>query len=119
MELDINLYYDDKNPDNNIIENPLHLFTQEIELALKVAPNELAGFRYNMDLEKYVFNQYLSLKDIQEEIASFISNYCSQAKNFQYEITAELMELDNEKFLYILAKVKQGSEYITQKFLLA
>lgn len=117
--MDINLYYDENNPENNVIENPLHLFFQEIELAIKTAPQQQFGFRYSIDLQKYVFNKYLSLNNIADEISLFISQNCESASLFQYEITAEVLELEGNSFLYILAKVYQGDDYLTQKFVLA
>lgn len=117
--MDINLYYDDVNPDNNIIENPLHLFMQEIELAVKTAPNQIWGFRYSLDLQKYVFNQYISLSEIGDEISGFITKYCGSSGLFPFNITAELMELEGNKFIYIKATIQQGEESLTQKFLLA
>ena len=117
--MDINLYYDDENPDNNVIENPLHLFMQEIELAIKTAPNQIWGFRHTLDLQKYVFNQYISLSDISDEISNFITKYCNSSSLFPFTVSAELMELNSDKFIYIKTTIQQGEESLTQKFLLA
>lgn len=120
--MDINLYFDENNPENNVITNPLHLFIQEIELALKTAPGELWGFRYNLDITKYVFNQYITLNKIEEEISSFISNFCEHSYMFPFNIEVELVDIDNTAILYIKATItninSSDKEKITQKFIL-
>lgn len=120
--MDINLYFDENNPENNVITNPLHLFIQEIELALKTAPRELWGFRYNLDITKYVFNQYITLNKIEEEISSFISNFCEHSYMFPYNIEVELVDIEDTTILYIKATITNVSssdkEKITQKFIL-
>jgi hypothetical protein len=120
--IDINLYFDNENIENNIITNPLHLFIQEIELALKIAPMELWGFRYSLDIVKYVFNQYITLNKIEEEISSFITNFCEHAKYFPFNIMAELIEVENVTILYIKSEITNvtstDKEKITQKFIL-
>lgn len=120
--IDINLYFDNENIENNIITNPLHLFIQEIELSLKTAPMELWGFRYSLDIVKYVFNQYITLNKIEEEISSFITNFCEHAKYFPFTIMAELVEVENVTILYIKSEITNvnstDKEKITQKFIL-
>ena len=120
--IDINLYFDPDNPENNVITNPLHLFIQEIELGLKTAPNELWGFKYNLDITKYVFNQYITLKQIEEEISSFIAKFCEHSYMFSYSVMAELVEINDTLILYIKASITNinspEGEQITQKFIL-
>lgn len=120
--IDINLYFDNENIENNIITNPLHLFIQEIELALKTAPMELWGFRYSLDIVKYVYNQYITLNKIEEEISSFITNFCEHSKYFPFTIIAELVEVENVTILYIKSEITNvnstDKEKITQKFIL-
>ena len=65
--VDLNLY-ESSNINENIINSPLHLFFQEIELAIKIAPEEIWGVIKGIDLTKYLFNQYISLNQIKAEI---------------------------------------------------
>ena len=120
--MDINLYFDKDNPENNVILNPLHLFIQEIELALKTAPGELWGFRYNLDITKYVFNQYITLNKIEEEISGFITNFCEHSYMFPFNVEVELVDIENTSILYIKATItdvnSSDKEKITQKFIL-
>ena len=36
--------------ENNLITNPLHLFFQEIEIAIKIGPGQSWGVKNNIDL---------------------------------------------------------------------
>lgn len=120
--MDLNLYFDPLNPENNIIINPVHLFLQEIELAIKTAPGELWGFRYNLDISKYVFNQYVTLTTVEEEISSFIMKFCEHATLFPFMILAEFINIEGTNILYIKATItnidSSENEQITQKFIL-
>jgi len=101
--IDLNLHYTGENNDygNGIISNPLHLFFQEIELAIKIGPQEIWGIRYSIDLAKYLFNQYITITRIQEEMRLFIANNCEQAKNFQHEINVKIIKIDNRDLIHI------------------
>lgn len=120
--IDLNLYFDEENIENNIIEEPVHLFIQELELAMKIAPGELWGFRYSMDLTRYVFNQYITISKIQEEISSFIEKFCEHSTQFPFNVEVEIVEVDGEEMLYIVMEIENltssEKEIITQKFLL-
>ncbi len=117
--VDLNLY-ESSNINENIINSPLHLFFQEIELAIKIAPEEIWGVIKGIDLTKYLFNQYISLNQIKSEISIFIGNECNQAKNHQYEINVEIINIENKDLIYIEAKVysNENSTNFIQKFLL-
>lgn len=116
---DLNLY-ESNNINENIINSPLHLFFSEIELAIKISPEEIWGVKNGIDLTKYLFNQYISLNQIKSEISTFIGNECSQSKKHQYEINVEIINIENKDLIYIEAKVysnEESKEFI-QKFLL-
>lgn len=116
--MDINLYESD-NINNNIIEEPLHLFFQEIELAIKIGPGEIWGIKYAVDLQQYLFNQYVNANQIKNELTTFINQECSQALNFNYNINVEFLNIDNKELIYIETIIysKDDKEFI-QKFLL-
>lgn len=120
--IDFNLHYDGENGDygNGIISNPLHLFFQEIELALKVGPNEIWGCKYSIELSKYLFNQYITVDKIQREINTFIAMNCQHASVFQYDITTEILKIDNKELIYIVASIYDNGtdKSFVQKFLL-
>jgi lipid II:glycine glycyltransferase (peptidoglycan interpeptide bridge formation enzyme) len=120
--MDINLYFDPINPENNVITNPVHLFFQEIELAIKTAPNELWGFRYSLDITKYVYNQYITLNQVEEEISSFIVKFCDHSSLFPFTVIAEFVNIEGTNILYIKATItninSSDNEQLTQKFIL-
>ncbi len=118
--MDINLYFDNDNADNNVISNEFHLFLQEIEIAIKTSAEEMWGYRYSIDLKKYVFNQYVTLEQVENDISSFIGNFCNYAHMFQYDIKAELVEVENQIIMFIKASITdpENNQKLTHKFLL-
>lgn len=118
--MDLNLYFDEENPDNNFITNQFHAFLQEIEIAIKTAAEEMWGYRYSIDLKKYVFNQYVTLQQIENEISSFIGNFTHYSELFQYDVKAELLEVDSNLVLYIKTTLDDpdSDQKLTHKFLL-
>src|SRR5690606_24834772 len=118
--MDINLYFDPDNPDNNIITNEFHLFLQEIEIAIKTGAEEMWGYRYSIDLKKYIFNQYITLPDVENEISTFIGNFTNYSHMFQYSVNAELVEIDKNVVLYIKTTITDpdNNQKLTHKFIL-
>jgi hypothetical protein len=117
--IDINLY-DSTDVNSNIITNDLHLFFQEIELAIKIAPGQIWGIKYSIDLNKYLFNQYVTLNQIKSEISNFIGENCEHAKIFQYDINVQILKVENKDLIYIELTIyseEENKEFI-QKFLL-
>jgi hypothetical protein len=116
--IDFNLYGTTK--EDSIITNPLHLFFQEIELAIKIGVGETWGTLSAIDLSKYIFNQYITTEQIKSEILTFIATHCAHAEFFQYNIKVELMNLDNKDFIYIVANIfdEENNKEFLQKFLL-
>lgn len=119
---DLNLHYTGEGDDygQGIITNPLHLFFQEIELAIKCGPNEIWGCKYTIELSKFLFNQYVTTNQIKNEIELFIQENCDQAKNFSWEVVVELMKVDNKELIYIVTSIydNESDKEFIQKFLL-
>lgn len=64
--LDINIFGDtDGNP---LVTEPLELFFQEIALGVKIVPGEIWGVYDSIDLQKYLFNQYVTINQIKNEV---------------------------------------------------
>lgn len=113
--LDINIF----NPDTPIINSGLELFFQEIAIAVKVGPGEIWGVYDSIDISKYVFNKYVTINQIRNEIETFIGNNCSQSVNFVYNVDAQLLNVEDKELIYIEVKVysDDNAEFIN-KFLL-
>lgn len=120
--VDLNLYYTGDSDDygNGIITSPLHLFFQEIELAIKCGPNEIWGCKYSIELSSYLFNQYITISQIKNELVTFISQNCEQAKNFQWDISVDNLKIDNKEMIHIICNIydSESEKQFVQKFLL-
>ena len=94
--IDINLH--SESIEDNILSEKLELFFQELELSLTVAPNEIWGVKDAVNLSRYLFNRYVSITQIKNEISNFISNNCQHAKDFQYVISIQNLKNANSKY---------------------
>lgn len=104
---------------DNLITNPLQLFFQEIELAVKINLGEIWGINTSINLKKYLFNRYITINQIKEEITTFISRNCQHASEFIHTCDVEFLKIDNKDLVYILVKIydtENNSEFIN-KFL--
>jgi len=119
--LDINFFGTDKN--NNILTDPLELFMHEVFIAVQNGPNTLWGISESINLTKYVFNRYITLLQIRNEIQTYIGKHCAHAQLFNHEISVDLINNDGKDLIYITLKVnvpdenRINQEYV-QKFLL-
>jgi hypothetical protein len=106
--------------DDNIIVNDLQLFFQEVQMAVTVGVNELWGVRDSVDLAKYLFNQYMTINAIQNELNQFISAYCSQAAVFPWSLDVQILKVDTKELIYIEMSITPNGadKSFLQKFLL-
>ncbi len=105
---------------DNVITNQLQLFFQEVQIAISVGPQGTWGARDSISISKYIFNQYVTVNNIQNEISSFISAYCSMANYFPWTLTAEILNVDGNDLIYIQLSVTPGGydKSFIQKYLL-
>jgi hypothetical protein len=105
---------------DNVITNDLQLFFQEVQLALSVGPDGSWGSRDSIDITKYLFNQYVTVNQIQNEIDSFITAYCSQAGTFQHSIDVSILKVNSQDLIYIVMTVYPAgaNRSFVQKYLL-
>jgi hypothetical protein len=123
---DLNLHFDENNPQNNVISNPLHLFFQEVELAIQIAPGEIWGVKDGINLKRYIFNQYVTLTQIKNEITTYIRKNCAHAYMFPYKISVETVKNpEGSDLIYIVMSVpnedndgQTHSKDFIQKFLI-
>lgn len=121
--IDLNLH-EDNDINENIISNELHLFFQEIELAIKIRPNEIFGVKESINLSRYLFNRYVSITQIRNEIITFLNKHCQHATLFKFTVTVETIKGQrNNDMIYIVVKVFDTDQYnqeveFFQKFLL-
>lgn len=116
---DFNLYYSENQNENEI--RGLQLFMQEIELLVKMNSG-IWGNTYYMDLEKFVFNKYISPEHIRQDIVSAVSKHCSQSLVYSFKVEIQLLQLeDNKDMLYISFTVfdTDSDRSFLQKFTIA
>lgn len=123
--IDLNLH--EGEPHENIIVNPLHLFFQEIELAIQIAPGEIWGVKDGINLSRYLFNRYVTITQIRNEIKNYINKNCQHSSAFSYNITVETIKSSQSSdLIYITVTVNTvntdsnvyGDTEFIQKFLL-
>lgn len=121
--LDIALVYDENNPENNIIDQDLILFLQEIELAVKLGPNDIWGINESINLNRYLFNRFVTVTQIRNEMITYIQKHCQHSQNFQFTLSVEMLNIENKDLVYITMKIiapdqnNEDKEFI-KKFLL-
>ncbi len=120
----LDLYLHGSSINDNIISHPLELFIQEIELGMQTGPEEIWGLKDSVNLSRYLFNQYVTITQIRNEITSYVSKNCQHASEFQYIISVEtLKNSSNKDLIYIVFNIKAEDQdgieqtYV-QKFLL-
>lgn len=111
------------NINDSIIDEPLELFFQEIELAMQIGPNEIWGIKDAINLKRYLFNQYITITQIKNEISNYVTKHCQHAADFGYNISVETIKNSNKDLIYIvfnvLANDQNGvGQTFLQKFLL-
>ena len=113
--IDLSLY------GNEILADPLQLFCQEIEIAVKTAPQEIWGCKDSIDLNQYVFNQYITINQIKNQIQNFIGTHCQHANYFQYEVDVDQYSTNGKEFIYICVRINSetGATLAEQKILVS
>lgn len=116
--IDINLSSVDKY--DSVISDGLNIFFQEVAIAIHTAPGEIWGMKDSIDLKQYLWNKYVTLSQIRNEITSYISKNCQHAYIFQYDVDAQFINVDGKDLIYIEMKVTNNgnSTDFVQKFLL-
>ena len=118
----MNEYIDIDLTGNDVITDGKALFIQEIALALRIAPGEIWGVYESIDLAKYLFNQYITIMQIRNEIASFISKHCFHSQFYEYTVESKLAKdsTTGKEFIYITCTIFDidGEGYVN-KFILS
>lgn len=99
--IDINLY-EDSVP---LITDPLHLFLQEIELGMKILPGQIWGITDSINLKKYIFNRYITMNQVKNEITSFISSNCTHSAMFNYTVDLQVINVEQKELIYIIVTI--------------
>ena len=119
----IDLFLHGQSIHENILTNPLELFFQEIELAIKIAPNEIWGISESINISRYVFNKYVTITQIKNEITTYINRNCQHSSEFNFDVSVEMIKDNYKDLIYIVVKILAENESnkieeFLQKFLL-
>lgn len=92
-----------------LITDDFLIFQQEIELAIKIIQGEIWNRAEGLDIQNYVFNKYVSVYRMKQEIKRFINNECSSSHLFAWDIDVKLIIHDNSDMLLIEVSI-EGDE---------
>jgi len=114
----VDIYLHGNTIQDNILTQPLELFIQEIELVMEIGPNEIWGISDSINLGRYLFNQYVTITQIRNEITSYVSKNCQHASEFSYTISVETIKnSDNKDLIYIVFSINaQDQDGINQTY---
>jgi hypothetical protein len=101
----IDLYLHGTDISNNILTEPLELFYQEIELALQIAPNEVWGISESINLSRYVFNKFVTITQIKNELSNYVVKNCQHASYFPYNFSVEMVNANGKDLIYIICNI--------------
>jgi len=117
--MDINLHFDNETGSQLLLTDDLKLFQQEIELAIKIIEGEIWNRPKNLDINRYLFNKYLSVYNIRNEIVNFITEECEHSNLFEWDLDIKFIKNElNEEFLLINITVYRNEEAYENKFLI-
>lgn len=111
--IDLNIHYGEDESstkyvpvyNTSILDDRLSLYIQEIELAVRIGPKQLWGVKTCLHTEKYIFNQYITLNQIKNEMLTFITNECYHSQYFNTNIAAGIYRINNKDMIYVLLEI--------------
>lgn len=88
---------------NNITDNNLELFFQEVMLCFTIGKSETFGKQNNIDLQKYVYSKRINKNQIISEVKKLITENCIHSLYYKYDIEVEILQGQSGKsdVLYI------------------
>jgi hypothetical protein len=107
----------------SILTSPIEIFLQEIFLAVQSGSEAIWGIPDSLNIYRYLFNKHVTLSTIKGEITNYVQKHCSQAHNFNWNVSAEFINVEGNDLIYINFKIMVpnvigGMEEILQKFVL-
>lgn len=112
--MDINLNYGEPNNTKPLIlTDPVDLFFQEVELAIKVFRTEVWNRPDGIDIQQYVLNKFVSTYQMKIEISTFIERECANAGNFVWELNVYISE---QNIIVINLQINLENDIATNQF---
>lgn len=109
--IDLSLHFDKSGTKlNNILENSVELFMQELELAVKMLPSDVWGIKDFLNINRYVFSQYITLTQVINDITDYVTYNCQHASEHNWEVNAEFATVEGRDFLLIMFTIHDVNE---------
>lgn len=104
----------------NMLSNPLELFMQELEMAIKMNPTDVYAKPSSIDLMTYVFNRYITKQRVISDITRYVAENCEHASYFNWTVDVDTTVISGHRILHILFTVykedKNQSEVFKKQF---
>lgn len=106
--------------DENIIDNPVALFFQELDMCMNLDRWDFYMRPFVIDLKKYVFSKNISNNTIASQIRQFVLDNCAHAVYHTWDIEVNIVQgNDNRDILYIVFDVHVDGEVFTNQFVIS
>lgn len=103
--------------DSNIIDTPVALFFQELDMVMNMDKSDFYMFPFAIDLRKYVFTKNISNRTIAGHIRQFVLDNCAHAGYFTWDIEVNIIKgSDDKDILHIIFDVDFNNETYTNQF---
>ena len=89
----------------NMLTNPLELFMQELEIAIKMGPTDVYNNPSTIDLMNYIFNRYITKQRVISDISNYIVENCEHAKYFNWDVDVDAIVINGHRILHIIFTV--------------
>ena len=86
----------------NILTNPLELFMQELELAIKMGPTDVYNNPSSIDIRTYVFNRYITKQRVISDISKYVIENCEHASYFNWDVDVDSTVINGHRILHII-----------------
>ncbi len=92
--------------ESHLITNSVELFFQEVEMCVKTSLPEVWNLPKAVDIKRYVFNKFITVTGIRNELLNYINENCSQSPNVEWDLKVMLEEgPDGKDIVFIIVSV--------------
>ena len=68
------------------------------------------GIKDFLNINRYVFNQYITLTQVINDVTDYVTYNCQHASDFQWSVNAEFVEVENKDFLHVVFNIHLTDE---------
>lgn len=100
----------------NMLTNPLELFMQELELAIKMNPTDVYNNPSSIDLMTYIFNRYITKQRVISDITNYVVGNCEHAKYFNWDLDIDTIVINGHRILHIQFTIYKNTKDTSDVF---